>query len=139
MAGRIKPIGEGPISKTRKGPQQKHRVVDEKHLAFIRTLPCCVTGKNGCVAHHLTVGRNRMGRKAGDDETVPLLPKMHDGFPGSLHSIGESNFWNRAGIDPSQLAEALYRETGDYARCVTEIRALAAAAQVRKARGAKVF
>lgn len=87
-------------------------------LRFLRMLECCVTGaSNGflinrglCLdAHHPTVGRNCMGRKAPDRWAVPVARDYHlDSYPEGLHR-GERAFWNRHGIDPEAVAFDLWR------------------------------
>lgn len=125
---RIANFASGPIPKPRPREQSKHRIIDVKHLAFIRSLPCVASAADnmirfGCIAHHITLGRYRMGRKAGDDMTVPLLPSRHNVHPGSLHEVGERVFWAVLGIDAIGLARELYQHTGDYAACTQIIAA----------------
>lgn len=138
MASRIVPVGT--LAKPGARIQRVHRVVDEAHLKFLRTLPCVASGQAyGIIAHHLTIGRGRMGRKAGDDLALPLNTVLHEGHRNSLHSVGEKNFWNALGMDPFPLAAFLYANTGDYGRCAVEIKAFRAAATVYRAAGVKFF
>ncbi|WP_105901416.1 DUF968 domain-containing protein [Vibrio gangliei] len=58
----------------------------EKYLKFVRSLPCVVTGSNGTdsdpiVAHHLIGhGEGKMGGKAHDLFTMPMLASVHQEF-----------------------------------------------------------
>jgi len=56
------------------------------YLKFVRSLPCCVTGRKGCdldpvVAHHLIGhGEGKMGGKAHELLTMPMLASEHQMF-----------------------------------------------------------
>ncbi|WP_417536318.1 DUF968 domain-containing protein [Methylophaga sp.] len=58
----------------------------EKYLKFVRSLPCCATGRHGTdsdpvVAHHLIGhGEGKMGGKAHDLFTMPMLASVHQEF-----------------------------------------------------------
>lgn len=136
---RIKTTSAPPYFKTGLIKQKRHRIIDPGHLAFIRTLPCLACGGPGGTAHHLTVGRNRMGRKAGDDQVVPLTERCHNMHPESLHVVGEKAFWNRYGIDPRPVATELYRLSGDFEKCLRLITAEQASGAVNRARGVRIF
>ena len=137
---RIAPIHTGPIEKGGKQKQAAHRIVCEKHLAFIRKLPCLASGvTNVVIAHHLKLDLNRMGRRSGDDTAVPLNNILHQGYPESLHSGSESVFWNELGIDPRPIAKFFWENTGNIRLCTIEIKAMRAAAQVRKAHGVRLL
>ena len=89
---------------------------DERHLAFIRTLPSAVSGVYGCEACHIRTGSAAHNKKAtgkaqkpSDCWTVPLTPDEHR----DQHSGAEMAFWNRYGINPFTLAADLYAVTGD--------------------------
>jgi hypothetical protein len=83
-------------------------VRNPKHLRFVASLPCIVTGSTECHAHHLLKGTSEkgMGIKAGDDKAVPLDYRVHD----LLHRHGdETEFFLQYGIkDPVGIARALY-------------------------------
>lgn len=100
------------------------RIKDERHLAFIRTLPSVLSGAYGCEACHIRYGdpmyrksRTGKGRKPDDAWTVPLTPEEHR----EQHSMNEVQFWNRYRIDPLAIAHDLYRHTGDTAAAVAII------------------
>lgn len=97
------------------------RLHDEKHLAFIRTLPCLVTGDNVSVeAAHIRYSDARIakvnagvGAKPHDMFTVPLSGEAHR----RQHTVGnERKFWDQVGIDPILYALALYAVSGDHER-----------------------
>lgn len=91
---------------------------DEKHLRFIRDLPCVICGNNiETEATHVRftcaqVGKLNpgIGRKPDDCWTVPLCGKHHR----EQHTGNEKTFWRGYSIDPLRLALALHRITGDH-------------------------
>ncbi|WP_102867923.1 DUF968 domain-containing protein [Pseudovibrio exalbescens] len=92
------------------------RVEDPKHLAFIRTLPCLVSGVYGVEAAHVRYGdpaynkpMTAKARKPHDWWVVPLSPEAHR----AQHSTKERLYWDWWGIDPLAVAQALYRASGD--------------------------
>lgn len=99
--------------KTKKQPRQHV----ETHLAFIRTLPCLITGVRGVEAAHIRYGDGQwgkrstgMGEKPDDHWVVPLSPAMHR----EQHAFGnEALWWEKKGINPILVALALWRATGD--------------------------
>lgn len=96
---------------------------DDKHLAFIRTLPCVVSGVQVNVeAAHIRYSdaawgkvNPGIGRRPDDRWTVPLCARIHRDDPRlSQHSMNERSFWDSHFIDPLKLASALYEISGDY-------------------------
>lgn len=96
---------------------------DEKHLAFIRKLPCLVSGSNVNVeAAHIRYSDAEWGkinpghsRKPDDKWTVPLCADLHRLDPiNSQHAMNEREFWESHGIDPLPIATALWAISGDY-------------------------
>lgn len=86
--------------------------MSQGHLAFIRSLPCCVCAAEPAgEAHHLLCVEGRgMGRKAADRWTVPLCHQHHM----DLHAAGGEETWFAArGIDARALASRLWTVTGD--------------------------
>ena len=58
---------------------------DTAYLAFVRSLPCCITGTTPVEAHHLVGhGESVMGSKCSDYYTIPLAPELH----AELHQHG---------------------------------------------------
>lgn len=94
------------------------RIKDEKHLAFIRTLPCLVTGNEiETEACHIRYSDAKAGKfnpgvgaKPDDRWTVPLSSTLHR----EQHSMGEKRFWESYGIDPIEIAKQLYAVSGDH-------------------------
>jgi hypothetical protein len=96
------------------------RVHDEKHLAFIRSLPCIVTGNDVSVeaAHirfsDLRVAKRKVGigEKPDDRWALPLSGDQHR----LQHQMNEREYWKQVGIDPILYALALWAVTGDHER-----------------------
>lgn len=97
-------------------------VRSDDHLAFIRSLPCLVTGVYQRIqAAHVSYADPRfgklgrgMGTKEDDIWTVPLEAEQHE----LQHKIGEGEYWPLANIDPVRIAAALYIFTGDRERAL---------------------
>lgn len=97
--------------------QKRPRVKDGEHLAFIRTLKCCICGKPGPDPAHIRSANPLYGKREtgggerpSDKFTVPLCRHHHD----EQHNTGdEMKFWDFHGIDPFGLALALHHATGD--------------------------
>jgi hypothetical protein len=97
--------------------QRRPRERDNTHLAFIRSLRCCICGKpNPDPAHirsaNAIYGKRETGgqEKASDKWTVPLCREHHD----EQHDAGnELKWWASKRIDPFGLALALYGASGD--------------------------
>lgn len=81
------------------------------YLSFLHTLPCCVTGRYGVEAAHVSFaapeylhyGRG-MGHKADDRWALPLSSEAHR----AQHSANERDWWASQGIDPHLLALVIY-------------------------------
>lgn len=87
------------------------RLRSPAHLAWIRTLRCCV---RGCYfpsePHHLKCGPQGGGSVvAGDDWAVPVCRQHHDAaYPDGLHRHGrEMVWWHSKGLDPIAIASWL--------------------------------
>ncbi len=87
----------------------------QKHLKYIRQLPCAVCGSGPpyVAAAHVRfggrIGKGGISLKPSDDRTVPLCYQCH----AEQHQIGEPSFWKAAGLDPLELASILYDISGD--------------------------
>lgn len=98
--------------------QKQPRIHDDRHLDFIRSLPCIITGENTTVeAAHIRFADLRVdkhnagvGAKPHDMWTLPLSGEQHR----LQHSMSERKFWRETGIDPIFYALALYAHSGDY-------------------------
>jgi len=86
------------------------REKDEKHLNFIRSLPCCICGGINTEAAHirtasLEYGKRGLGmqEKASDAWALPLCNAHHR----EQHAMNEMAFWKMYGINPFLLAMSL--------------------------------
>jgi len=89
---------------------------DANYLKWLHELPCLVTGKRPVEACHVSYADPRYGKrergkseKADDRWAVPLHPDEHR----RQHSMDERAYWQSVGIDPLQVALALYGVKGD--------------------------
>jgi hypothetical protein len=97
--------------------QRQPREKCEKHLRWLRTLPCvlCRNPIETEAAHVrmacLEVGKPYTGKgeKPSDKWAVPLCSRHHH----EQHEIGEREFWLLAGIDPIRIASDLWARTGN--------------------------
>lgn len=89
------------------------------YLAFIHNLPCCVSGRYGVEAAHLSFASPRYGHygrgkgsKVSDRWVLPLHPDEHS----RQHSMNEEMFWHGTRINPHVLAltiHGLWSDLGD--------------------------
>jgi hypothetical protein len=88
---------------------EPRRLRDKEHLRFVASQPCLLCSAQPCDAHHLRFSQPRaLGRKVGDDFTVPLC-RQHD---RDLHDGGnEAAWWHDMGIDALEIAKELWNET----------------------------
>lgn len=98
--------------------RSQKRIVDDRHLAFIRTLPSVLSGRIGCEACHIRYGdpmyrKKHTGKSQKPDDawTLPLTPDEHR----DQHSTNEKQWWLDRGIDPLRLAQQLYEVSGNRA------------------------
>jgi len=104
MAFRINNQGGQPFPKSKP-------VKRSDYGAFIRSLPCCVTGRRPVEGAHLSYaaphfghyGRGR-GTKAPDRWMLPLCPEEHR----RQHAGGEADYWYGVGLNPHVLALTLF-------------------------------
>jgi hypothetical protein len=103
-------------------PRQK----SDKHLAWVRSLPCAICGDNTRTeAAHIRMGNLRfaksnagVGAKPDDAWVTPLCSTCHR----DQHGVGEIYFWERNKKDPFILALALWKWSGDYEAGLTVLR-----------------
>jgi hypothetical protein len=94
------------------------RQKNDRHLDFIRGLPCAVClDDTATEAAHLRYTEPKVGRinpgmqqKPHDWFVVPLCGDCHR----EQHGGSEKAFWNGTPIDPNMLALALYAISGDH-------------------------
>lgn len=97
---------------------RRPRVKNDRHLDFIRSLPCVCCGNNiESEAAHLRMGELAIGKrytgkseKPSDCWTIPLCGKHHR----EQHSMGEAAFWERYDINPFVVCMALYASSGEF-------------------------
>lgn len=104
------------FSKSPVGTKKRPRENDEKHLSWIRTLPCILTGKRPVEACHVRYPDPRFnkrevgaGEKPSDRWVVPMCPGKHR----QQHAQNERSFWLAHDVDPVVVAAALFAVSGD--------------------------
>lgn len=106
----------------------KHpRARNDKHLAFIRQLPCiCCGSDTETEAAHIRFAERMvcksnpgMASKPDDAFVLPMCGRCHR----EQHSMNERDFWKRKGIDAIKAALALWYWTGDVDACLVVIQA----------------
>lgn len=91
--------------------QREPRERDNKHLQFIRSLPCCICGDDTSTeAAHIRAGSVNHGKpytgmaeKPSDKWTLPLCGVHHR----EQHTMNEIAFWYKYNINPFTLAMTL--------------------------------
>lgn len=98
-------------------PKRTREGDSKAHLAFVRSLPCCVCGDANTLrahhAHHLLKADDLpkgMGRKNLDRWSLPLCTVCH----AQLHGHGSEEWLAQHGIDARALAARLWAISGDY-------------------------
>ena len=87
--------------------QRQPRERNERHLQFIRSLPCCICGDDTSTeAAHLRTNNLELGKddfgwgRPSDKWCLPLCGEHHR----EQHSMNEMMFWKKYQIDPFMLA-----------------------------------
>lgn len=97
---------------------KRQRVGGADHRAFVKSLPCVITGATeGIEVAHVSyedlrygkLGRGK-GMKEEDCWCVPLTAAAHR----DQHQTNEEKWWRVYEIDPCRVALALWRCSGDY-------------------------
>ena len=91
--------------------QRQPRERDEKHLDYIRSLPCCICGEDTTVeAAHIRSAsiengklHTGMAEKPSDRWALPVCGDHHR----EQHTMNEMAFWAKYGINPFVLAITL--------------------------------
>jgi len=85
------------------------RVRDREHVRYVTQQSCLICGRRPSDAHHLRFAQGRaLSRKVSDEFTVPLCRGHHR----EVHRSGdEAAWWEKASIDPTIAARALWLET----------------------------
>jgi hypothetical protein len=78
-------------------------------VRFVIKQPCLICGRTPSDPHHLRFAQHRaLGRTVSDEFTVPLCRGHHR----EVHRCGdEAAWWQRANIDPTVTARALWLKT----------------------------
>ena len=85
------------------------RIRDKEHLRYVASQPCLLCSATPSDAHHVRFAQPRaMGRKVGDDFTVPLCRAHHRELH---HSGNEAAWWHDMGVDPIEIAGELWTES----------------------------
>ena len=97
------------IDKSVLGFPEPRRIRDRDHIRYIMKQACLICGRRPSDPHHLRFAQSQaLGRKVSDEFTVPLCRVHHR----EIHRCGdEAAWWNRAGIDPTAVARALWLKT----------------------------
>ena len=94
-------------------PKPRPQVRSRGHQSFIRQLPCVRCGRVPSQQAHVRTGTDGAGGVTPSDRyTVPLCAICH---LQHQHVVGELTFWAELGIDPLDLAFALWEKSGDLA------------------------
>jgi hypothetical protein len=96
---------EAMVTPLRKTTRRRNKA----HLAFVAAQPCLVCKRSPCDAHHLKFAEPRaLGRKVGDEFTVPLCREHHQ----QLHLHGnEMAWWANLQIEALKEAKELWAAT----------------------------
>jgi hypothetical protein len=97
------------IDKTVLALPAPRRIRDREHVKSVAKQACLVCGRRPVDAHHLRFAQSQaLGRKVSDEFTVPLCRGHHR----EVHHCGdEAAWWNKAGVDPTVSARALWLKT----------------------------
>lgn len=121
----IRPLTAFSIASTK---QRRPKFEDKQHLAWIRTLSCCICGKPGPDPAHIRSANAIYGKaetggqsKPADKWVTPLCRGCHDEQHATTleasdtrkEITAELRWWASKGIDPFGLALALFACTGD--------------------------
>ncbi len=96
-----------PFVVERVPPKRRPRMTYGRHLAFLRKLPCCISGAHPVEAAHIRTACRKLGKrpvgvseKPDDIFALPLSPDLHR----RQHSIGdEAKFWAEHGLSIYQV------------------------------------
>ena len=107
--------------------QRAPRQEDPKHLAFVRTQPCCIRGcRRQAEAAHIrfacpAIGKEYTGKaeKPDDRYVTPLCPYHHRIGIDSQHANNEAEWWAMRGLNPFAIATELWKASGGEERAAT--------------------
>lgn len=99
--------------------QREPRVRDGEYMGFIAHLPCVACAVEGRATLGVEVAHVKLAiaahgwrgwglsERSDDRKSLPLCPAHHRTGRGAQHGVGERKFWDRLGICPACLCEAL--------------------------------
>lgn len=84
----------------------------KKHMGRVAELGCCLCRRYGygatpATVHHIRTGIG-MGRRASDEETIPLCPEHHQGASG-IHGMGRKAWEMYHGVTELELLDETRR------------------------------
>lgn len=97
------------------------KMTELKHFSFIRDLPDVKTGGGPCEISHIRKYSNcGIARKPPPNRVLPQAHEEHM----RVHSKGELTYWaGETGLrNAIELAELLFKHSGDYQTCLELIR-----------------
>ena len=97
------------IDKSQLTHPEPRRLRDREHVRFVAKQPCLICGRTPSDPHHLRYAQQQaLGRKVSDEFTVPLCRGHHR----EVHRCeDEEIWWQKAGLDPTAAARALWLKT----------------------------
>ncbi len=99
---------KGRIDKSALTFSEPERIRDKAHLRYVASQPCLLCGAKPADAHHVRFAQPRaMGRKVGDNFTVPLCRNHHRELH---HSGGESGMVVRHGHRSDRDRKELWQQ-----------------------------
>jgi len=83
-----------------------------EHLAWVGSMPCCVTGMRPVSVHHLIHYRikDKVGRR-DDKYVIPILKEYHDNSRGVHGPETEVPFLESRGVNGLEVALDLYERS----------------------------
>jgi hypothetical protein len=82
------------------------RLRSVRYMAFVRSHPCLICGARAD-AHHIQYAQPRaLGRKTGDQWTVPVCREHHTDL--HISPMPEKTWWALQGVDPMIWAKNKY-------------------------------
>lgn len=93
---------------------------EKRHMDWVASLPCLVSGDYGVTLHHVTGYADRIGRFSRSHRLiVPLKPEYHliqHGPTTSVEGLGHRGFYQEWGVDLLAEARKLEAESVAFGR-----------------------
>jgi hypothetical protein len=114
LDGRVRSPTTAFSKSPKRGPRERKEC--PRFLAWLRTLPCVVSGmRYGIEAAHIRFSDAAWGkinpgiqRKPDDKWALPLTAEMHRLDQDAQHNGNERKFWERHRIDPLKISDKLW-------------------------------